>query len=198
MTEQVTYAQSVAVVSALLSVLRRFLEPPAQRVPGAWIHCPVCGRDLAGPYPVGAIVPGPAGPFVDSPSHEELIERHITYVGGCRRSFVVVGLAVNRPSLKPASASTAAPGRVHHPTVDRCSLSLIPRNRNTAATETCKTTRAHSSDLAMEGIMPARRRSRPERRGVRCSSPWTPSRQPPPLEVRSSGTSERRDGCLVR
>ena len=70
-----TYARSVAVVSALLSVLRRVFEPPAQRVPKAWIHCPVCGRDLVGPYPVGAIVPGPAGPFVDSPSREELIAK---------------------------------------------------------------------------------------------------------------------------
>lgn len=70
-----TYARSVAVVSALLSVLRRVFEPPAQRVPEAWIHCPVCGRDLVGPYSVGAIVPGPAGPFVDSPSREELIAK---------------------------------------------------------------------------------------------------------------------------
>lgn len=70
-----TYARSVAVVSALLSVLRRVFEPPPQRVPEAWIRCPVCGRDLVGPYPVGAIVPGPAGPFVDSPSPEELIAK---------------------------------------------------------------------------------------------------------------------------
>ena len=42
------------------------------------------------------------------------------------------------------------------------------------------------------------RLARPALRSVRCCSPSMPNRRPPPLGGRASGTSERKDGCLVR
>jgi len=66
----------VAGVAARVKRMFRWLAtPPAQHVPRWWLHCPICDRDLVGPFPAGALVTGPAGPLTMEPTREELIAK---------------------------------------------------------------------------------------------------------------------------
>jgi hypothetical protein len=44
-------------------------------VPRAWLHCPICDRELVGPYAAGLPVGGPAGPVWIEPTRDELIAK---------------------------------------------------------------------------------------------------------------------------
>jgi hypothetical protein len=60
---------------SLRRALRWLTGPTTQRVPRSWLHCPICDRELVGPYPSGSIVGRSAGPLVIEPGREELIAK---------------------------------------------------------------------------------------------------------------------------
>jgi hypothetical protein len=70
------YRHFVGFLRMGLSWLRRLGEPLPQVVPRSWLHCPICDRELVGPYPSGAILSGPHG-LGDAmePSRQELVAK---------------------------------------------------------------------------------------------------------------------------
>ena len=63
------------VLRRLMSVSRRLVEPPVERVPRWWLHCPNCDVELVGPYPAGAWVARSPGPARLDPTQAELIAK---------------------------------------------------------------------------------------------------------------------------
>jgi hypothetical protein len=67
--------RSRVTVNWIRKVVRWSLGPSVVRVPRFWLHCPICDRELVGPYAPGMIVPQPAGPIFEPPSRAELIAK---------------------------------------------------------------------------------------------------------------------------
>jgi hypothetical protein len=88
------YSERVSVVSQVGNAIRWIFSPAAERVPRSWLHCPICDRELVGPYPAGTVFPiGTAGPNVLDPNREELIARcpvhgHMPYNDAIKRPRV--------------------------------------------------------------------------------------------------------------
>jgi hypothetical protein len=55
--------------------LKRLWGPRAIVVPRAWLHCPICDRDLVGPYPPGSFVSNSPGPEWLAPNRDELVAK---------------------------------------------------------------------------------------------------------------------------
>jgi len=60
---------------ALMTTWKWLTSGREEAGPRAWRHCPICDRELAGPYPSGLNVAGPAGPTVLEPAQDELIAK---------------------------------------------------------------------------------------------------------------------------
>jgi hypothetical protein len=81
----------VNVAARLRNSVRWLFSPPAQRVPRGWLHCPICDRELVGPYPAGTIFPvGTAEPNILDPNRDELVAKcpvhgHLPYNDATKR-----------------------------------------------------------------------------------------------------------------
>jgi hypothetical protein len=65
----------MGLVSTAVGWLRRLVRPPTQAVPRSWLRCPICDRELVGPYPSGTIVAGMGLGEAMAPNRSELIAK---------------------------------------------------------------------------------------------------------------------------
>ncbi len=54
------YSEAVGRLSSIWTAVAAVFRPPPQKVSRSWVHCPICDEKLVGPYPAGAVIPGPA------------------------------------------------------------------------------------------------------------------------------------------